>query len=113
MIISTHTFTFQNNQPLYELYENMYYHGLPSDTRVVVDMLKQWAEDNGVVKTINYNIDTLSVDVVNIWTEEGFQSFLSYANSITGDYETWLSNVFAPVESSIGFIHTRKVETIL
>jgi hypothetical protein len=107
MIISTHTFTAQNNQPLYE---NRYYHDLPSDTRLVVDILKQWAHDNGVVKTINYNEDTLSCDVVNMWTEEGFQSFLSYANSIVGDYETWLSN-FATIQSSIGFQFTRKIET--
>lgn len=107
MIVSTHTFTAQNNQPLYE---NRFYHDLPNNVKVTVDLLREFG-NNKASRTLDYKESTSSVDVVNIWYEEDFQSFLDYAEGITGGYESWLNN-FAIIENSIGFTFTRKIETI-
>jgi len=103
----TYTFTAQQNQPIYE---NKQYHDLPSDMRNVVDFVVAWVHQNGVVTTY-YNEDTSSLDVVFMFTEETYQSFISYADSIMGDHKTWLSN-YATVQSSIGFNFTNKIEIV-
>ena len=107
MIVSTHTFTSQNNQPLYE---HKFYHDLPNNIKVVVDLLKEFGT-NKAVRTLDYKESTSSVDVINVWSEEDFQSFLAYAEGITGGYESWL-NDFAVAQNTIGFTFTRKIETI-
>lgn len=107
MIISIHTFTSQNNQPLYE---NRFYHDLPNHIKGIVDLLREFGK-NRAVRTLDYKESTSSVDVINLWNEEDFQAFLAYAEDLTGGYESWL-NDFAVAENAIGFTFTRKIEII-
>ena len=108
MVIFTHTFTAELNQ---NILEDRHYFDLPSDTQLILDILEQWVADNGIGKTTNYNEDTSSLDVIFISSEENFQLFLSFMNSLVDDYESWFNN-FAIILKSIGFNYTRKIETI-